>query len=171
VADLTPKQARFVEEYLIDLNATDAARRAGYSAKTAEQQGPRLLGNVGVAAAIQAAISARSARTQVTADRVVEELARLGFSDMREFAEWGAAGVKLRNSDTLPDDAARCVAEVSQTITEGGGSLKFKLHDKKGALELLGRHLGMFNDKLDMTTGGQPMAFTLGIGDKLGDRG
>ena len=71
---LTPKQARFVEEYQIDLNATQAAIRAGYSAKTAEQQGPRLLGNVGVAAAIQAAQTEISERTEITVDEVVAGL-------------------------------------------------------------------------------------------------
>jgi len=71
---LTPKQARFVEEYQIDLNATQAAIRAGYSAKTAEQQGPRLLGNVGVATAIQAAQTEVSKRIEVTVDEVVAGL-------------------------------------------------------------------------------------------------
>ncbi len=74
MSDLTPKQARFVEEYLIDLNATQAAKRAGYSTHTADVQGPRLLGNVGVAAAIQAAQTALSERLEVTAERVVAGL-------------------------------------------------------------------------------------------------
>ena len=71
---MTPRQRRFVEEFLIDLNATQAAIRAGYSARTAEQQGPRLLGNVEIAAAVQAAQRARSARVQVTQDAVVRGL-------------------------------------------------------------------------------------------------
>ncbi len=74
MSDLTPKQARFAEEYLIDLNATQAAKRAGYSTHTADVQGPRLLGNVGVAAAIQAAQTALSERLEVTAERVVAGL-------------------------------------------------------------------------------------------------
>ena len=71
---LTPKQARFVEEYLVDLNATQAAIRAGYSAKTAEVQGSRLLGNVKVAAAIREAQEARSERTGITQDEVIQGL-------------------------------------------------------------------------------------------------
>ena len=140
--DLTPKQCRFVDEYLIDLNATQAAVRAGYSAKTAEQQGPRLLGNVGVAAAISEAARARSTRTQIDQDRVVQEFARLGLSDMRAFAEWGPDGVTLKTSAELSDDAARCVAEVSETRTKDGGStVRFKIHPKLPALESLMKHL------------------------------
>lgn len=74
---LTPKQARFVEEYLVDLNATQAARRAGYSARTAEQQGPRLLGNAGVAAAIAEGQSDLSDRAEITQVEVIADLRRL----------------------------------------------------------------------------------------------
>jgi phage terminase small subunit len=147
---LTPKQQRFVEEYLVDLNATQAAIRAGYSAKTANEQGSRLLAHVSIASAVQSAIAARSERTQVTADRVVAELAKIGFSDMRKFSTWGPAGVMLRDSETLQGEDAACVAEVSQTITDGGGgTLKFKLHDKVTSLKLLGQHVGMFKGDTD----------------------
>jgi phage terminase small subunit len=167
---LTPKQQRFVEEYLVDLNATQAAIRAGYSAKTANEQGSRLLANVSVAAEVQAAIAARSERTQVTADRVVQELAKVGFSDMRRFARWGADGVTLLESEALDPDAAACVAEVSQTNSATGGSLKFKLHDKVTSLKLLGQHVGMFKGDTDpdnanpgerfyVILGGQKVAF------------
>ena len=74
---LPPKQALFVREYLVDLNATQAAIRAGYSAKTAEQQGPRLLGNVGVKAAVAKAQAARSQRLEVKADDVLRDIARI----------------------------------------------------------------------------------------------
>lgn len=146
---LTPKQERFVQEYLIDLNATQAAIRAGYSAKTAEQQGPRLLGNVGVAEAIKAAQDARAKRTNITQDRVLQEYARIAFSNMKDFAEFGEGGVALKNLADMDDDAARCVAEVSESTTKDGGSVRFKLHDKKGALDSLARHLGMFTDKTE----------------------
>jgi phage terminase small subunit len=143
---VTPKQQRFVDEYLVDLNATQAAIRAGYSAATAEAAGSRLLRNVKVAAAIAGARTDLSERTKVTQDRVLEELARIAFSDMRTFTSWGPDGVTLLDSDGLDEDDARCVAEVKQTTTQHGGSLGFKLHDKVGALEKIGRHLGMFVD-------------------------
>lgn len=145
---LTPKQQRFVEEYLIDLNGTQAAVRAGYSEKTAEPQASRLLSNVKVAAAVARAQEMQSRRTQVTADKVIAELAKLGFSDMRDFASWGPGGISLKQSDEMTDKDAACVSEVSETTTEHGGSLRFKLHDKKGALELLGKHLGVFVDRV-----------------------
>ena len=140
---LTLKQSRFVSEYLIDLSATNAAIRAGYSVRSADTLGPRLVRNSGVAAAIESAIAVRTERTNMSQDSVIAELATIAFSDMRMFAEWGPGGVNLMDSALL-DAGARCVAEVSQTHTEGGGALKIRLHDKLRALELLGKHLGLF---------------------------
>lgn len=144
---LTPRQQRFVDEYLIDLNATQAAIRAGNSAKNAGKIGPELLGKTGVAGAVQTAMAERSYRTTITVDRVLTELAHLAFSDMRQFAAWGPDGVKVKDSEDLSEDAARCVAEVSQTVTQHGGSIRFKLHDKVAAVKLVAEHLGMFGAK------------------------
>jgi phage terminase small subunit len=146
---LTDKQLRFVQEYLIDLNATQAAKRAGYSAKTAEQGGAQLLRNIKVAAAIKSAQGARAERTQITQDRVLKEYARIAFSNMKDFAEFGPEGVALKDLAAMDDDAARCVAEVSESTSKDGGSVRFKLHDKKGALDSIARHLGMFTDKTE----------------------
>src|SRR5947209_15849915 len=106
------RRRRFIDEYPVDLNATEAAKRAGYSAKTARQQGQRLLSNVDIRQAIDAKLLARSDRTQITSDSVLAELAKVAFSDMRRFAEWGPSGVKLLDSAGLADGAAACVAEV-----------------------------------------------------------
>lgn len=146
---LTAKQKQFVREYLIDLNATQAAIRAGYSVKTAEAIGYENLRKPQIAKAIEKAMGKRVERTEITADRVLQELAKIGFSDMRTFTKWSNRGVVLIDSDTLTPDQAACVAEVSQTITESGGSIKFKLHDKVAALEKIGRHLGLFKDKIE----------------------
>lgn len=155
---LTDKQRTFVNEYLVDMNGTQAAIRAGYAPKTAFAQASRLLSNVKVAAFLTEAQKARSDRTEITQDMVLRELARIGFSDMRNFTEWGPAGVRLKDYAELTDDQAAAISEVSQTITEAGGSLKFKLHDKRAALVDIGRHLGMFTDKIehsgDVTIGG-----------------
>lgn len=148
---MTPKQQRFVAEYLIDFNATQAAVRAGFSAKTAQQQGSRMLLNVVVANAIKAAQEKLSAKFEVKAEDVIRELAHIGFSNMRDFTAFGPDGVTLRDMSEMSEAATRCIAEVSQTTTVGGGSVKFKLHDKKGALDSLARHLGLFNDKLEVT--------------------
>ena len=157
-ADLTPKQAAFVNEYLVDLNATQAAIRAGYSEKSADNIGSELLGKTGVAAAIQKALDKRAARTEVTADRVLAELARIAFSDLRDVATWGADTLALIDSSELTEDAARSLREVVATTsqTEHGTTnrLHVKQHDKMKALELLGKHLGMFREKLDVNVSG-----------------
>ncbi len=145
---LTPKQAEFVRQYLVDLNATQAAIRAGYSEKTANEQGARLLVNVSVSQAIAAAQAKREQRTEITADRVVSELAQIAFGSARDVMEWGPNGVVLKDSAELTDEQAAAIAEVSENITQNGRSLKLKRHDKVKALELLGRHLGMFTDKV-----------------------
>ena len=151
VRKLTPKQKYFVEEYMIDLNATKAAIRAGYSEKTASRIGPELLGKTCISNAIEKAQLARSSRTEVTADRVVKELARIAFVDARQIFTWGPGGVSLRPSEALTDDEAAIVAEVSETTSESGGNIKIKRFDKLKALELLGKHLGMFVDKREIT--------------------
>lgn len=148
---LTPKQQRFVEEYLVDLNATQAAIRAGYSPKTAGQIGERLLKKVEIQQALSERMKAREQRTEVTQDRVVKELAKIAFGDPRNVMTWGPTGVKLKASTELTDDEAAFVSEVSETTTEHGGSLKLKTNDKLKALELLGRHLGMFKEKVEVT--------------------
>lgn len=148
---LTPKQKRFVEEYLIDLNATAAAWRAGYKNP---EIGRQLLAKNNVKKAIEEALAKRSARTEITQDRVLKELARIAFLDPRKVFKWGPGGVTLLPSEGLTEDEAAAVCEVSQTFSDTGGSMKGKLLDKLKALELLGKHLGMFTDKVQMEHSG-----------------
>jgi phage terminase small subunit len=154
---LNERQVRFVAEYLLDLNATQAAVRAGYSPQSARTQAADLLTNPNIAAAIAEARAARSRRTEVTADRVVLELARVAFGDPRRVMSWGPGGVKLRPSAELADEEAAIVAEVGETTTKEGGSLRVKTVDKLGALRLLGQHLRMVGDgKLAVTVAAAP---------------
>lgn len=152
---LTPKQEAFVREYLVDLNATQAAIRAGYSEQTAYRTGADNLRKPQIAAAVAAAQSARAQRTEITADRVLRELARVGFSDARRlFSPDGS----LRPVAEWPDDAAAAVSsvEVFEEL-EGRGenrqvighTKKLKLWDKGHALELLAKHLGMLKDRVE----------------------
>ena len=154
-AELHPREARFVEEYVIDLNATQAAIRAGYSERSAGQRGYELLRKPHIAAAIKAAMKERSARTGITADRVIQELALLGFADMGDFAQWDRGYVTLNNSTSLDETKRRAVIEVS----ENRNGVKIKLGDKKGALDLLGKHLGIYDEKPDPEAGKQNVVF------------
>src|SRR5215469_2878312 len=146
---LTPKQSRFVQEYLIDINGKQAAIRAGYSSKTAEVQASRLLSNAKVDAAVREAMQARSKRTEITADRIVVELARIAFANMRDY--WTKKGATL-HLHRLDQDRTAAVAEISIDETaDGSGVLRrrtrLKLHDKLTALVCLARHMGMFSDR------------------------
>ncbi len=143
---MTPRQRRFVEEYLVDLNATQAAKRAGYSPRSARQTGSELLRNPAVAAAIEKAQAKRAQRTRVSADRVVTELAKVAFGDPRRLVSWGPGGVELRESSELTEAEAALVSEVSETRTAAGGTRRVKLHCKMTALTALGKHLGLFGN-------------------------
>ncbi len=143
---MTPKQRRFVEEYLVDLNGARAAKRAGYSVKWAASCGYHLLQDPAVAAAVAEAQTRRAARTRVSADRVVTELAKVAFGDPRRLLSWGPDGVVLRDSDELTEAEAALVSEVSETRTARGGTRKVKLHCKLTALNALGKHLGLFGN-------------------------
>jgi phage terminase small subunit len=138
---LTPNQWRFVQEYIVDLDAGAAAIRAGYSAKSAGWLGYQLLQKPLVQQAVRDEKLARSARTGITQDRVVQELAILGFADLTDYVEWDKASVVLKDSKTLDAAKRRAVIEVSQTAT----GIKIKLADKKGALDSLGRHTNAFD--------------------------
>jgi len=159
---LTPKEAAFAAEFIIDLNVTQSAIRAGYSKKTARVIGQNLMRKPRVQKAIEAAQAARAKRTEITQDRVLREYGRLGFSDMRHLMSWDEEGVKLKDSGELSDDVAPSVAEVVQTITKEGGSLRIKLHDKKGALDSICRLQGWNKDKLEHSgPDGGPIPLTL----------
>lgn len=142
---LTAKQRRFVDEYIKDLNASQAAIRAGYSAISARNISSGLMTKANIQSAIAERMGKRSERTAITADRVLQELARLAFLDVRKaFTPEGA----LKPIHELDDDTAAAVAgmdiaEFSNGDDQTGVVKKIKLSDKKGALELLMRHLGM----------------------------
>lgn len=155
---LTEKQQRFVQEYLIDLNATQAAIRSGYSAKTADQQGSRMLTNVKVQQAISEAMAKRSKRTGVNQDRVVLELARIAFVKMTDVVD-----DEGRIKQDANDDDLACIESIkyksSASDTGSSEEREVKIGSKLKALELLGKHLGMWNDKLDVNIT-QPIVIT-----------
>ena len=153
---LTKCEQLFIAEYLVDLNAAQAAIRAGYKPQNAAAQASRLSTKANVQAALEAAYKAREARTQVTADSTVRELGRLVHADIRKFYDEHG---QLKPIHELPDDLAACIAsiEVVRRKTLGAGAsagsetgqtieaiYKVKLWNKPQALDLLGRHQGLF---------------------------
>lgn len=143
---LTAKQQRFVEEYLIDLNATQAAIRAGYSSRTAYRTGADNLRKPQVAAAIETERAAHGKKADIKIQDVLREYARLAFSNVSDFLTFGAEGVVLRDSASIPREILAAVSEVSDT-KEG---VKFKLHSKTSALDSLCKVLGFnFSDRSD----------------------
>lgn len=143
---LTPKQQRFMQEYLIDCNATQAAIRAGYSPRTAYSIGQENLRKPEIAAALRAQMSRVAKKLEVSQERVIAELARVGFSDLREVARWDGDVVELRSSEEISHDAAAALQEVSQHTTEAGAQVKVKLHSKIEALDKLAKHLNLYQD-------------------------
>lgn len=168
--ELDNKERRFVSEYLIDLDPSRAAVAAGYSVTMSKSKAYQWVSNSKIKphvfAAIKVALKLRSERTEITADRVLKELAKIGFADIRKAIKWQGTlvteednpdggdtltiknvvtnNVTLVSSDDLDDDTAAAIAEISQNSS---GGIKLKLHDKKGALVDIGKHLGMFVEK------------------------
>ena len=137
---MTRKQRLFVHEYLVDFNATQAAIRVGYSEKTAYSQAGRLLKNVEIVDKIQSIVNARAKRLDGTVDRVVQELIRVAFADLRRVAAIDEQGLSIVATEDWDEDSAALVSEITQTQH----GLRIKTHSKMQALELLGKHLGMF---------------------------
>ncbi len=150
---LTAKQERFIQEYLIDLNATQAAIRAGYSAKTANEQGSRLLANVKVRTRMEERMAEHSARTGVNQERIIRELARVAFLDPTKLVDMDSAEI----TDEASADDRAAIASVKVKTMSGDVEMierEVKFADKLKALELLGKRFGMWIDKqqVDVTS-------------------
>ena len=152
---MTKKQKIFADEYLIDLNATRAYRVAYSSVKkdeVAAVNGSKLLRNTKVQEYISERMQERQKRTEVTQDMVVKELAAIAFARVTDYVEIRSNGVcstvVIKPTEDLTDQQISAIAG----IKEGANGIEVKLNSKEKALELLGRHLGMWNDKLDIKT-------------------
>lgn len=148
---LTTKQKRFIDEYMIDLNATQAAIRAGYSAASAGSIGSENLKKPEIASRVRAREAERSKRTGINADRVLDELGKLAFVNPTDLIDPETGDIR---SDISPEDAAAIASVKTRKIAteEGTGVEKeVRLTDKLRALELCGKHLGMFKDSADIS--------------------
>lgn len=151
----TDKQRQFCREYLVDLNATQAAIRAGYSKKTARGTAWQLLQKPEIQAEIQRLMDKRANRTEITADRVLMEIARVAFLDPRRFYDGQG---RLLPIGELPDDVAAALASMEEVVSKVPGepdeveyTKKIKMADKLRALELAGKHLKLFTDKVELS--------------------
>jgi phage terminase small subunit len=184
---LTPKMQIFRDEYLVKLNATQAYIKAystsqrTISQAVAEANGPRLLGNARVAASIRDAMQERSRRTEISADMVLRELAAMGFANMSDYVTVQGDGTAFVDLSVVTKEQWAAVQEITiDEYTEGKGEyardvkkVKIKLADKKGNLELIGKHLGMFNPEPPDkgTDGALVAAFTAAITKAKHDAG
>lgn len=153
---LTDKQNRFCEEYIVDLNATQAAIRAGYSKKTANRIGSENLSKPDIQNEIQRLKSLRSTRTQIEADSVVQELVKVAFSNIKHYLDIEDDEVYFKDLKNVTDEESAAIesVKVMKKIIKGKGekdddvevqAIQFKLHSKVNALVQLGRHLGIFD--------------------------
>lgn len=153
---LTPKQAAFVQEYLIDLNATQAAIRAGYSKKTAKDIACENLAKPNIQAAIQKRRTKLTEKAEISQERVLTEYAKLAFLDPREFFDDNGDLIPIHK---LPGEVAAAVSgmDVTTSYDKDNDSVdtlkKIKFTDKKAALDSVAKHLGMFVDKVEHTGG------------------
>ena len=155
---LTPKQAAFCQEYLVDLNAKRAALRAGYSAKSAEEIGYQLLQKTPVAARIEELRTKQQVRTGISADRALQEAARLACFDVRKLCD--AAGNPIPISQ-LDDDTAAAIQGLELATEKDGEGFttvrKYKVADKNAALERVFKHLGLFERDNDQNNPAKAM--------------
>jgi len=154
----------FCREYIVDFNAGPAALRAGLAKATrsARQRGYEMLLREDVGQRIRELVEERKARIEVTDDALIEEARRVAFADARAIMTWGPGGMTVRDSGDLTDEEAASVAEVSETKTEHGGTIKVKQHDKMGAIRLLMQARGMLREKIEHSgPAGAPLVFEL----------
>ena len=139
---LTDRQRKFVNEYLVDLNATQAAIRAGFAEKTANRAASRLLSNVVIQSEIQKRMKDREKRTEITQDRVLRELAAIGFYDITDFLSVRDGNLCVKDTSEISKSKIPAISRIK--ATQFGLDIIF--NDKVRALEKIGEHLGMWKD-------------------------
>jgi len=147
---LTAKQRIFADEYLIDLNATRAYKVAYPKIKndeTAAANSSRVLRNAKVEEYIQKRMKDREKRTEITQDMVIKELAKIGFANVTDYVTIEGPYVKVKQTEDTPSKKFGAIAG----IKEGANGIEIKMNDKGKALELIGRHLGMWKDKVEVS--------------------
>jgi phage terminase small subunit len=177
--EITDKMRQFVDEYLIDMNGTQAAIRAGYSEATAQEQSSQLLDRPDIRELVEQRQKDRIDRTQISQDLTVNELKAIALSDIADFVIVKEGGViEQRPFNELKKEQTRCVKKIRQTVRTAQSSdgtvihqtavLELELYDKVKSLELLGRHLGIFNDRLTLD-GALPLMISFEVAPPVAD--
>ncbi|MDX9816887.1 MAG: terminase small subunit [Smithellaceae bacterium] len=176
---ITDRMKKFVDEYLIDFNATQAAIRAGYSPDTANEQGSQLLARPDIRELVAEGQKEIMERTQTFQDDAVDELKVVGFSNLADFLTVKDGGiVEQKPFNELTKEQTKCIKKIKQTVRSSHSAdgtilhqtavIEIELHDKLKALELLGRHLGMFNDTLRLE-GALPLTISFEVAPQVAD--
>jgi len=145
---LTEKERRFIDAYFTEPTAEAAYIKAGYSAKTAAQGVSRFLKHPRIAAAIRKRQKVLASRNIATAERVIEEHAKIAFATITDVVSWDAASVTVTASTDIKPEAAAAIAEVEMVDDGVKARVRVKMHGKTAALDALSRHFGIYNDKL-----------------------
>ncbi len=176
---ITDRMKKFVDEYLVDFNATQAAIRAGYSPDTANEQGSQLLARPDIRELVAEGQKEIMERTQTFQDDAVDELKVVGFSNLADFLTVKDGGiVEQKPFNELTKEQTKCIKKIKQTVRSSHSAdgtilhqtavIEIELHDKLKALELLGRHLGMFNDSLRLE-GALPLTVVFEVAPQVKD--
>lgn len=153
-------QQRFVKEYMVDYCARDAIVRAGYKGDNSGTRGSNMLRNKRVRAKIAKEQEKMSKKLEITQERILHEYEKIAFANVRDVVEWDKNKLTLKKSSTLSEDTSAAIEEVSITNNRGSKAVKVRMHDKKGALDSLARHLGLFNDKIELRgSNNKPISF------------
>ena len=165
MAAITARQSLFAQEFLVDLNATQAAIRAGYSPNTANEQAVRLMAKPEVKAEVER-LQAQSANTlQISRERVLLELSKIAFSDIKKLYQTNQRKFVYKSVSDIPDEFWPAISAIKITPSEWGDSIHITLHNKIGALEMLGRHLGLFE-----ADNAQKQAITINVIGRIPER-
>ena len=177
--EITDRMQKFVDEYLVDFNGTKAAERSGYSADSAQEIASQLLARPDIRELVAEGQKEIMERTQTFQDDAVDELKVVGFSNLADFLTVKDGGiVEQKPFNELTKEQTKCIKKIKQTVRSSHSAdgtilhqtavIEIELHDKLKALELLGRHLGMFNDTLRLE-GALPLTISFEVAPPVAD--
>lgn len=145
------KQKAFVDEYMKDFNGTQACIRAGYSPKGARQTGSKLLAHTNINAEVERRKEALRRENSVTVEKIIKQLALIAFTPITSFMTWSGGAVDLKNSDDIPLELHSVIEQIEESANPTAHNIKLRFSNRMKAIELLGKHFGMFTDKIEIT--------------------